>query len=107
MLLAGYRDGAGDSQGERAAHADGGVQYLVEAAQIGAPESRQAVQKEFVHGAALIDATGFDVTARAGTVMLLFVGHKLEHSRRAKGGAGASSSHPFNSAPGGAGGGPG
>ena len=81
LMLAGDGDGAGDRQRERAAHADGGVEDLVDAPQIGSAEGRQAVEEEFVHGAALIDATGFDVAARAGTLMLRLVGHKLEHSR--------------------------
>ena len=61
VLLAGYRDRSGDGQGERAAHADGGVQNLVDAAQIGSAEGRQAVEEEFVHGAALVHAARLDV----------------------------------------------
>ena len=76
MMLAGDRDRAGDGEGERAAHADGAVEDLVDAAQIGSAEGRQAVQEEFVHGAALIDAPGFDVAARAGALMLRLVGHQ-------------------------------
>ena len=57
------------------------IQDLVDAAQIGAAEGRQAVEEEFVHGAALIDAAGLDVAARAGALVLGFVRHPLEHSR--------------------------
>ena len=81
LMLAGDRDGPGDGQGERAAHADGAVEDLVDAAQIGSAEGGQAVQEEFVEGAALVDAAGLDVAARAGTLVLRFVGHKLEHSK--------------------------
>ena len=64
------------------------------AAQIGAAESRQAVEEEFFHGATLVDATGLDVAARAGTLMRVFVGHQLEHSRRGAWGPGALKQMP-------------
>ena len=82
MVLSGNRDGAGDGQRQRATHADGAVQDLVDAAQIGPAEGRQAVDEEFVHGAAFVHAARLDVSARTATLMVLFVGHKLEHSRR-------------------------
>ena len=82
LMLAGYGDGPGDGQGEGAAHADGAVEDLVNPAQIGSAKGRQAVQEDFFKGTALIDSTGLDVAARAGTLVLRFVGHKLEHSRR-------------------------
>ncbi len=86
MMLAGDGDGPGDGQGEGAAHADGAVEDLVNPAQIGAAKGGQAVQEEFFESAALIDSTGLDVAARAGTLVPRFVGHKLEHSRWAKAG---------------------
>jgi hypothetical protein len=90
MMLSGYGDRPGHRQRKRAAHADRGIEDLVDAPQVGAAEGRQAVEEEFVHSAALIDSTGLDVAARAGTLVLRLVGHKLEHSRSGQGLSNAS-----------------
>src|ERR1019366_6505414 len=63
-----------DGQGERAAHANGAVQDLVDAAQEGAAEGRQAVREDVVEAGAFIDAADVDV-------MTVFRGHLLDSIR--------------------------
>ena len=67
LVLAGNRDRAGNRQGQRAALADGAVEDGVNAAQIGAAESRQAVPENLIESGAFIDAPDTDRMA-VGTV---------------------------------------
>ena len=74
-MLARHRDGTGNRQRQRASHADGVVQNLVNAAQVGAPEGRQAMREKLVEGGAFIHAADVDV-------MAVFGGHKSDGSRK-------------------------
>ena len=56
LVLAGDRNGAGNRQGQRAAHADGPVENLVNAPQVRAAERRQAMREQIVESVALVHA---------------------------------------------------
>ena len=71
LVLAGDGDRPGDGEGERAAHADGAVEDLVNAAQIGAAEGRQAMREKFVQRVALVHSADPDITAGWHTVVLI------------------------------------
>ena len=81
LVLAGDGDRAGDRQRQRASHADGAVENLVDAPQVGAAECGQAISEEFVQRGALVDAPDADVTARAGAMALGFRGHHFDDSK--------------------------
>ena len=65
VMLARNGDGAGDGERQRTSRADGAVEDLVDAAQVGAAERRQAMGEQLVERVALVDAADVDVAAGA------------------------------------------
>ena len=82
LVLAGNGDRPRDGQRQRAAHADGAVQNLVDAPQVGAAERRQAVREKLVQRVALIHAPRANVAALVRAFSISFRGHKFDSSRR-------------------------
>ncbi len=75
LMLAGYRDRPRDRERQRASHADGAIENLVDAAQIRAAERGQAMREEFVEGGTFIHPPDANVPAGGVGIVRDFLRH--------------------------------